>query len=304
MSVDGILNINKPAGKTSFDLVALVRRLSGERHVGHAGTLDPVATGVLPICLGQGRRVIEFLVNEAKAYRALIELGIATETYDVSGKVTQREDPGYVTREDIEGVLSSFRGIIEQVPPMYSAVRHGGKRLYQLARAGYEVDRKARKVQILRLDIVEWQPPVVTVEVECGKGTYVRSLAHDLGQVLGCGAHLKELVRLSYGPFDIEDALSISQLEDSFRQGYWLDFLYPIDAVLLDWMAVIVGDDSEIAIRNGRHLLLDDGEQSDTPALCQRQWCCRAYTGDGRFLAVLRSTTDEGRWHPQKVFLT
>lgn len=293
MSIDGILNINKPAGVTSLEVVDLVRRLSGQRRVGHAGTLDPGATGVLPICLGQATRVISFIVDARKTYQAQIELGVSTNTYDAEGKVTQMIDPSRITREEVEGVLQSLSGSILQKPPMYSALKHQGKRLYELARAGIEVEREERRAEVFRLEMVAWQPPLFTIEVECGKGTYIRSLAHDLGQSLGCGAHLRELVRLKSGPFDISDSLTLPQLEDSFQHNYWPDLLYPMDVVLERWVAAIVSQEKEQAISNGRPLALGEGEDKAY---------CRAYSLDGRFLAVLRFIPENGLWQPQKVF--
>ena len=242
--MDGILNINKPRGRTSFSIVAMVKRLSRERRVGHAGTLDPEATGVLPVCLGQGTRVVEFLVDASKTYRAQIELGVATDTYDASGKITQRGDISGISQKQLESALASFCGLIQQTPPMYSAVKYHGKPLYKWARAGITVERKSRPTKIYHLELTDWQPPVVTIEVVCGKGTYIRSLAHDLGQVLGCGANLKSLIRLRCGLFDVKDAISVSQLEDAFRCGYWQHFVYPIDIVLSHWTAVVVNDDA------------------------------------------------------------
>ena len=217
--MDGILNINKPQGKTSFSIVALVRRLSREKHVGHAGTLDPAATGVLPICLGRGTRLIEFLVDTTKTYHARVELGAVTDTYDGSGQIISQADTSRIKRQQLESALASFRGSIQQTPPMYSAVKHHGQPLYKLARAGIEVDRKSRTAIIHRLELISWKPPVATLEVECSKGTYIRSLAHDLGQSLGCGAHLKSLVRTRCGLFDIKDAVPVSKLEEAFRHG-------------------------------------------------------------------------------------
>jgi len=293
LCIDGILNVNKPAGKTSLEVVDLVRRLSGQRRVGHAGTLDPGATGVLPICLGQATRVTSFIVDARKIYQARIELGISTDTYDAEGKVTQRVDPSHITREKVEGVLQSLSGSILQRPPMYSALKYRGKRLYELARAGIEVERRQRRTEVFRLEMIAWEPPLFTIEVECGKGTYIRSLAHDLGQALGCGAHLRELIRLKSGPFDIGDSLTIPQLEDSFRYGYWPDVLYPMDVVLEHWVAAIVSEEKERAIRNGRPLALGDGVDKAY---------CRAYSLDGRFLAVLRFMPENGLWRPEKVF--
>jgi len=297
--VDGILNINKPWGKTSFSIVAMVKRLSGERHVGHGGTLDPAATGVLPVCLGQGTRITEFLVDATKAYQAQIELGVTTDTYDASGKITQKRDPSPISQGQLESALTSFCGLIQQTPPMYSAVKYRGKRLYQLARAGITVERENRPAKIYHLELIDWQPPIATIEVVCGKGTYIRSLAHDLGQTLGCGANLKNLIRLRCGVFNISDAVSLPQLEDAFRYGYWQHLVYPIDTVLLHWTAMVVNDDTERIIRNGSPLVLED---YDSSARSSSENHCRAYTPDGRFLGVLRFNPQRGQWQPKKVF--
>ncbi len=295
MGVDGILNIDKPAGSTSLKIVNLVRQLTGQRRVGHAGTLDPGATGVLPVCLGQATRIIPFLVDAAKIYRAEVELGIATTTYDAEGEVTGRIDPSFVTREQVERVLSSFLGSILQIPPMYSAVKHQGRRLYDFARAGIEVERNKRRAHIFRLQLLRWQPPFFTIEIECGKGTYIRSLAHDMGQALGCGACLRNLVRLRSGMFDISDSLTTHQLEDAFHHGYWQNLLYPMDVVLEHWIAAIVSQEHEQDIRWGRPLALEGEEGEDKGR-------CRAYSLDGRLLAVLRFNAERGLWQPEKVF--
>jgi tRNA pseudouridine55 synthase len=287
--------MDKPRGKTSFGVVALVRRLSGERRVGHAGTLDPEATGVLPVLLGQGTRLIEFLADATKVYKAEIELGIATDTYDATGKVTQRCDVSSLTREQVETAVASFSGFVDQIPPMYSAVKHKGIPLYRWARAGIELPRKARRVEFSRLEIINWQLPLLTLDVECSKGTYIRSLAHDLGQKLGCGAHLRNLVRLKSGPFHISDAVSVSKLEDAFRKGYWSELVYPMDTAVLHLPPMTVDEDGERAIINGRPLAL--ATEGDVSARF-----CRAYSGDGRFIALLRYDEERGYWKPVKVF--
>ena len=309
--MDGIININKPPGSTSFRVVALVKRLGKERRVGHAGTLDPMATGVLPVCLGQGTRVVEFLADAAKVYQAQIELGVVTDTYDASGRVMQRNDPSGISREQLESALTSFRGTIQQIPPMYSALKHKGQRLYELARAGIEVERKSRPIKIYNLDIVAWQPPAVTIKVECGKGTYIRSLAHDLGQSLGCGANLKNLIRLRYGPFDVKDAVSVPQLESAFRYGYWQHFVHPMDTVLLHWKAIVVNDTTEEVIRKGAPVTLESNKICDITSSTENppstwpsaETRCRTYTLDGDFLGVLRFNLERKHWQPAKVFL-
>jgi tRNA pseudouridine55 synthase len=300
--LDGILNIDKPPGKTSYGVVAMVKRLSGERHVGHAGTLDPDATGVLPVCLGRGTRIIEFLVDTTKTYRAQIELGKATETYDGSGRITQEGDPSGIDFARLESALEPFRGIIQQTPPMYSAIKHRGQPLYKLARAGISVERKSRTVKINRLELINWQSPLATVEIECSKGTYIRSLANDLGQSLGCGAYLQGLVRTRCGIFDIKDAISTSQFEEACRQGYWENFLYPIDIVLQDFSAIVINEAAEEAMRKGSPLALEQSDsQNDNES--SRQRYCRAYSQDGRFLGILQRVPGTGLWQPKKVML-
>ncbi|MBI2852313.1 MAG: tRNA pseudouridine(55) synthase TruB [Chloroflexi bacterium] len=303
----GILNINKPSGMTSFRVVSTVKRLMGERRVGHAGTLDPLASGVLPVCLGYATRVIEYLAEASKTYRARVELGIATDTYDAAGQVTQRGDASLINQERLEAELDAFRGVVRQTPPMYSAVKYGGRPLYKLARAGITVERKSREARIDRLELVDWQPPIVTIEVVCGKGTYIRSIAHDLGQSLGCGAHLKSLVRQSYGRFDITNAVTLPLLEDAVRSGDWSGFLYPPDFVIQHWPAVVVSNEEQEDMRMGRLLTLDRKASMPEAALHPTDSIlyerCRAYTLDGRFAGVLRFNLGSQQWQADKVFL-
>jgi len=296
VSVDGILNVLKPPGKTSFAVVSLLRHLSSEPRVGHAGTLDPEASGVLVVGLGQGTRVIEFLAKATKTYQAEIELGITTDTYDASGKVIQRCNPSFVTEEQVKQVLHSFYGSIEQIPPMYSALKYKGKRLYQLAWKGIEVPRKPRRVQLSRLELLGWEPPIITIEVECSAGTYIRSLAQDIGLALGCGAHLRRLVRLKSEPFHIAEATPLPLIEEAFHHGYWQCFLYSIDEVILGWRTAILSKESEALVRKGRSIPLGNGSPS-----IHSVDRCRAYSADGHFVAVL-CQKEENLWHPKKVF--
>jgi len=302
--MDGILNINKPRGTTSFGVVAIVRRLSGERRVGHAGTLDPEAIGVLPVCLGKATRIVEFLMSTTKTYRAEVELGVVTDTYDATGKVIQRGDISGIDRQRVEAALYAFRGEIVQVPPMFSAVKYNGRPLYELARAGRTVERTGRPIEIHSLEIIDWQSPMITIEVVCGKGTYIRSLAHDLGQTLGCGAMLQNLARLRCGLFTIEDSVTLPELEDAFHHGQWQKYLYSIDNVLSHWKAVTVSNETAQAIRNGRSVEVGSEADNDDEALSELSVDsrCRAYTSDGCLLALLHFEPERGQWQPDKVF--
>ncbi len=295
--IDGILNIDKPYGMTSMDVVRRIKRASGQRRVGHGGTLDPIATGVIPVCLGVATRLMEDVVGGSKSYLASIELGVSTDTYDALGEVTERGDASRVSLADIERALAPFAGDILQVPPMYSALKRDGKRLYDLARAGVEVEREARPVSVQAITLIDWKPPVLTVQIDCGKGFYVRSLAHDVGEALGCGGHLKALSRLRSGAFTIEDALSLDEAEERFADGAWQESVNSPDVALDDLRAVIVGKRTEEMLRNGRSF--DNGVSSQAPKPGER---CRAYSTDGRFLATVTYDGELRQWKPEKVF--
>ena len=301
MRTHGILNVHKPPKWSSFDVVSLVRRLSGVRRVGHAGTLDPAAEGVLPICLGQATRVVEYLVELPKIYRAAIRLGVSTDTFDGEGTVTATADPSRVSRSQVEEALASFRGEIEQVPPMYSALKHAGVPLYRYARAGQTVERKPRPVMIHRLDVLDFEPPVVTVEIECGRGAYVRTVAHDLGQSLGCGAYLETLVRTAMGPFSLERSVDIESLRAAFQGEAWRDLLHPLDTPLTDWLAAIVGEENERRTGSGRTLTLSPAKPERVARLAVGT-LCRAYSLDGHLVALLRYQGQGSQWQPEKVF--
>lgn len=296
-AINGIINLDKPQGNTSFQMVALVRRLSGVRKVGHSGTLDPDATGVLPILIGRATKLARFLTESKKTYRAQIEFGVTTDTYDSSGAVIQTTDTSSITIDKVESALEGFLGDIEQIPPMYSAIKHQGKPLYHLARAGIEVPRKPRNVTIFKLDIIKWENPVLTIEVECSKGTYIRSIAHDLGHIMGCGAHLAGLIRTQSGPFHVNESVSVDQLEECSRERQWEMLMHPLDSVLTHLDAVVVSAEDEESISCGRpfHLAEDhDGYEGE-----QR----RAYSSDGRFIALVHFDQKDRFWRPEKVFI-
>lgn len=289
--ISGILNIDKPRGKTSHGVVKCVRRISGQRRVGHAGTLDPQATGVLLLALGEATRVIEYLMEGRKAYRAHICLGIETDTYDGEGGVVYRSPEVAVSRSQIERTLDLFLGKIQQVPPMYSAVKHQGRPLYSFARQGITLERKPRLVEIHRMEIVDWAPPYLTVEIECSKGTYIRSLAHDLGEKLGCRAYLEGLIRLVSGRFTLEDAISLPEVVESFAKGCWQRVIHPLDEALLDYDAMAVDEERERKLRHGQQI---EGKASTT--------LCRIYSLGGDLIAIAQYDPSTQLWQPRKVF--
>ncbi len=307
--MNGILNVNKPEGPTSFSIVSRIKKLTGEKRVGHAGTLDPAASGVLPVCIGNGTRIIEYLMENTKDYRAEIEFGKTTDTYDATGSVTSTKDSSFVEKNRIEITLQNFIGEIQQVPPVYSALKWKGKPYYKLARAGIdiEIEIAARPVVIHTITVLDWQPPVVTIDVTCGKGTYIRSLAHDLGQIIGCGAYMKSLERRAYGPFSINNAVSINELEESFSGKYWQRYIHPIDSVLLHLKAIVVNDDIRQDIQHGRTV---DNKDINTQMLTNeskpeefQKALYRVYGLDGNFLGILRYVSETGQWKPEKVFI-
>lgn len=293
----GILNVTKPAEWTSMDVVRRIKRLTRQKKVGHAGTLDPQATGVLPICFGQATRVMEYLVDSPKTYRATVQFGVSTDTYDSQGQVTEVKDPSHVTEEDILRELEAFRGTFPQVPPMFSALKHEGQRLYKLAREGQEVVREPRNVEMYRLEIRGWEPPNLDIEMDCGRGMYVRSLAFDLGAALGCGAHLTKLCRLQAGPFHISTASTMESMEELCQDDSWESLLFPVDYPLLNLRAAVVQREKEDAIRRGQGIYL--GMPSKPVSAGD---LCRLYSWDGEFIGLVRPGRARGLWQVQKVF--
>lgn len=219
--VSGVLVIDKPVGVTSHDVVQIVRRGTGIRRAGHTGTLDPRASGVLVVLIGPAVRLSEYVATDDKRYQATIRLGTTTDTYDGEGRVTGTASFEDITEEQVEEALKQFVGEIEQVPPPYSAIKVKGRRAYDMARKGEEVKLQPRKIKVYHLELLEWAPPDLVVDVHCSSGTYVRSLAHDLGEVLGCGAYLVGLRRTKSGNFTLRDAVSLRRLQEAFQQGNW-----------------------------------------------------------------------------------
>lgn len=288
--VSGLLNIHKPVGPTSHDVVARIRRLTRIKQVGHAGTLDPLAEGVLIICLGQATRLSEYAMRSPKQYLARVRLGVSTDTYDREGRIVEERPLGDLTADRIVAALEQFQGEIHQVPPMYSAIQQEGQRLYDLARQGREVPRQPRRVTISAIRLVAWTPPEATVEVTCSPGTYIRSLAHDLGATLGVGGHLAGLVRVASGSFHLVEAIPLAAFEEAAAAGTWLQYLLPPERALAGLPIVQLTAEEARRIQHGSAIPAPPGATGEAGARGP----------EGELLAILRAT--EGRWQPVKVF--
>ncbi|MCU0498402.1 MAG: tRNA pseudouridine(55) synthase TruB [Anaerolineae bacterium] len=284
----GVLNINKPLGLTSHDVVAQIRRGLRIKKVGHAGTLDPLATGVLIVCLGNATRLSEYLMATTKRYQARVKLGISTTTYDAEGTITAQHEVSGITQADIEAVLPRFLGAIDQLPPIYSAIKQGGKKLYELARDGQTVTVQTRAVRIDQMTIQRFEGDELDLDVICSAGTYIRSLAYDLGQALGVGGHLAGLTRTRSGVFTLENAVT---LPDAIADP--IAHLVTIDQALSDWPTVVVTEPDRDHLWHGRAIPMAEVHAIDTLA--------HARSIDGETIALLRAG-DDGQWHPYKVF--
>jgi tRNA pseudouridine55 synthase len=250
-AVRGLLNLDKPGGYTSHDVVARVRRWTRVPRVGHAGTLDPQATGVLLVGLGAGTKLTQFLHECPKTYRATLHLGVRTDTGDAAGRVVERRPVQAAGPAEVEAVLAGFRGAIEQTPPMFSALKQQGRRLYTLARQGVSVERQPRRVQIFRLALLDLSAATLRLEVECSSGTYIRALADDIGTRLGCGAHLSALVRTAIGPFTLAQALTLPALEEAARQGRWRHHVVALSAAVAGFPALTLSAAAAAGLAHG-----------------------------------------------------
>lgn len=293
--MDGIFNIYKNTGMTSHDVVAKMRKLLRQRRVGHAGTLDPAASGVLPICVGLATRVAEYLSESGKAYQATIIFGVETDTYDAEGEIARTAPADHLRREDIERALVQFRGRQMQVPPRYSAIKLQGQAAYKRTRAGEEITLEARPIEITRLEIVHWQNPQLILDVECSKGTYIRSLAYDLGRALGCGAHLAGLVRTRSGPFRLEESITLEELARAGEQGTLAAYAQPADRALEQFPALHLDDESAMRVKHGNLFAYEIPQKERSLA--------RVYSPAGEFIAIAEWRPESGKWQPKKVFI-
>ena len=252
--INGIVNIYKEKGYTSHDVVAVLRKVVGQKKIGHTGTLDPDATGVLPVCLGRATKVCELLTDHDKTYEALLLLGKTTDTQDISGEVLEERNPGNLTEEEVRSCIESFIGEYDQIPPMYSALKVNGKKLYELAREGKTVERKSRKVQIHGIRILEMNLPHVRMEVDCSKGTYIRTLCHDIGEKLRVGGCMEELERTKVGRFLKEAAVTLDEVRQMMEQGEGAELFTPRDQIFAELPAGTVTDAKAWMSYNGNDL--------------------------------------------------
>jgi tRNA pseudouridine55 synthase len=288
--VSGVLVVDKPISLTSHDVVQTIRRGTGIRRAGHTGTLDPRASGVLVVLIGPAVRLSEYVSASDKRYQATIHLGSSTDTYDADGRVTNSA-PVTVTEPQFEQVLGQFVGEIEQVPPPYSAIKVQGRKAYEMAREGEEVILEPRKINVYSLELLEWAPPEAVIDVFCSSGTYVRSLANDLGNALGCGAHLVGLRRTKSGRFTLRDAVPLRRLQESFLAGDWYKFLIPAAEALADWTMVELDADQVELIRHGHRV----------PAEADLKGWARGVSQQGDLVALIEVDEATHEWQPRKV---
>jgi tRNA pseudouridine55 synthase len=251
MNLSGVLPVNKPSGVTSHDVIQRLRRILNIRRIGHTGTLDPSASGVLLACVGKATKVVQFLTEYDKEYEAVIKLGITTETYDGEGKITETKEGFKTSPHQIRKVIDSFKGKIWQTPPLHSAIKYRGKKLYQYARAKEKVEIKKREVNIRDIEVLDINLPLVKLKINCSKGTYVRSLAFDVGQKLGCGAYLFSLRRTRVGPFKLQEALDLEKISQVEDENKIQDILFPIEKALGHLPSVVVKEGFAERVRHG-----------------------------------------------------
>ena len=294
----GIINVYKEAGYTSFDVVAKLRGILGMKKIGHTGTLDPEATGVLPVCVGKATKVCDLLTDKDKTYRAVMRLGIVTDTQDMTGTVLQQQDV-MVTEQDVRKALQSFVGSSNQIPPMYSALKVNGQKLCDLARKGIQVERKPREIFIHEIVVEDITLPLVTFTVTCSKGTYIRTLCQDVGEKLGCGACMDSLVRTRVSGFCIEDSLKLHEIEAMMKKGELEKHLVNVDEMFSCYPAVYALVEATAKLKNGNSLTWE--EVIPTDVQLQEKDLVRMYMADRRFVGIF--IWKDHLFKPEKMFL-
>lgn len=295
----GIINVYKEAGYTSHDVVARLRGICGQKKIGHTGTLDPDAVGVLPVCLGNGTRLCDMLTDRRKEYIATLRLGMMTDTQDISGKVLEEREV-LVSPQKVRKVILSFLGDSMQVPPMYSALKVNGKKLYELAREGKEVERAARPITVYGIEVLEEEHPEYVFKVECSKGTYIRTLCHDIGEKLGCGAVMTKLIRSRVGEFEIEKAHRLDELQRLSDQGILSKAIVPVEKMFEDYPALVVKESSHKVIQNGNQLKKEDFLENTEEIADGKE--IRVYSHQNIFFGIYRYEKRRELFSPVKMF--
>lgn len=298
---NGIIIVKKEKGFTSFDVVAKLRGICGQKKIGHTGTLDPDAEGVLPVCLGNATKVCDMLTDSDKEYEAVMLLGVETDTQDTTGTVLETKDTSHLTEELVLDTIQSFVGPQKQIPPMYSALKVDGKKLCDLAREGITVERKARDINVYGIDVLSVELPRVTMLVRCSKGTYIRTICHDIGQKLSCGAAMEHLTRTRAAGYVLEQALTLSaiqQMKDDDRLG---EIIQPIDDVFRAYPALCVNANGHRMLMNGNALLIDHFKHVESEHYTS---LCRVYDKDGVFSAIYKYHPEREVFKPEKMFLS
>lgn len=298
--LNGIINVYKEKGYTSHDVVAKLRGILGQKKIGHTGTLDPDAEGVLPVCLGRATKLCDMLTDKDKTYEAVLLLGKTTDTQDMTGTVLEEKEYAALTEKKIEQCIQGYIGEYEQLPPMYSALKVNGRKLYELAREGKVVERKLRTVIIYDIRIQRIEVPHVAMEVKCSKGTYIRTLCHDIGQDLGCGACMERLLRTRVSRFELKDSLKLSQIEECKRAGTVGDIITPIDDMFLGLPGLVAADKYAALAYNGNSLRADFVTE---PRLCKDGEQVRMYNESGCFIGIYRYVSDRKEYKLEKMFL-
>lgn len=294
--MDGIIVIRKEKGYTSHDVVARLRGILHMKKIGHTGTLDPEAEGVLPVALGKATRLVDMITEKEKTYEAVMRLGVVTDTQDMTGTVLRQEEIT-VTPEETEEALASFVGEQMQIPPMYSALKVNGKKLYELAREGKTVERKARPVHFFEIRLLEMELPLVRFRVTCSKGTYIRTLCHDIGEKLGCGAAMESLLRTRVGRFELKDSLTLSQVEEAVADGTVEEKILGIEEALKEYSGVFCTKTGDRLLANGNPL-----DQNFVSEASKEGWI-RMHFSDGSFAGIYQWDERRGRYYPVKMFL-
>lgn len=299
--INGILNIYKEKGYTSHDVVAKLRGITKQKKIGHTGTLDPDAEGVLPVCLGRATKVCDLLSDKDKVYEAELLLGISTDTQDISGKILEQKSADLLTEEQVLECILSFIGEYQQLPPMYSALKVNGKKLYELARDGIEVERKRRKVTIFEIQILEVNLPVVRMRVHCSKGTYIRTLCHDIGEKLGIGGCMQLLLRTKVSCFELKESLTLKQVETFVQNGELEQVLMPVDRLFQEKQEIVVKPEFESLVLNGNPISKKAVEKA---GIYEDQESVRVYDKKGRFVGIFEYRAGKQEFRVKKMFLT